>query len=100
MVRTAPEQREAGLSRRRLRDREWARQRLATERAEEREARLARSRVRARATRAAESEETQQARLRSYQTRRIAVETVIVCSLPLAKHAIHSPTSWGAEFSV
>ena len=44
------EQREARLSRRLLRARERARQRLATETAEEREARHSRSRVRAEAT--------------------------------------------------
>ena len=58
-----PEQREARLSQRRLRDGERARERLAAETAEEREARLARRRVRDRARRAAESGETELSRL-------------------------------------
>ena len=45
-ARETPEQREARLSQRRLRDRERARERLAAETAEEREARLSRRRDR------------------------------------------------------
>ena len=67
--------REARLYQRRLRDREWARERLATETAEEREARLARRRVQAKSRLAAESGETQLEHLRSYRESRIAAAT-------------------------
>ena len=53
-ARETPEQREAMLSQRRLRDRERPRERRTAETAEEREARLARRRVQHRARRAAE----------------------------------------------
>ena len=37
------------------------------------------------------NEQARLQQIRSYQARRISVETVIVCSLPLAKNATHSP---------
>ena len=62
-----PEQSEARLFQRRLSDRERASESLATETAEEREARPARRRVQARSRLAAESGETQHARLKHLQ---------------------------------
>ena len=57
------EEREASLSRRRLRDRERASLRLVTETAEEREGRLARGRQRARERLATETVDEREARL-------------------------------------
>ena len=71
-VNESAEEREARLSRRRLRDRERPRQRLVTEIAEEREERLARGRQRARERLATETADEREARLAKRRARRAA----------------------------